>query len=151
MSQNNKLQNAQLAAAGFVNELAGGDGNLSPHQMALTGFSDGVAVTDVALTNNANTISTAINGYLALNSTNIGRGLQLGQAQLLGGTDPDFLMLLSDGSANRPADVDLAGAENDFYIDVNDNGYVDNTDGLNFDFPPPENDTSPDFRVLNGL
>ena len=68
MSQTNKLQNAQQAAAGFVNQLAGGDGNLSPHQMALTGFSDGIAVTDVALTNNANTLSAAINGYTAADS-----------------------------------------------------------------------------------
>ena len=60
MSQTNKLQNAQQAAAGFVNQLAGGDGNLSPHQMALTGFSDGIAVTDVALTNSANPLTTTL-------------------------------------------------------------------------------------------
>ncbi len=130
MSQNNKLPNAQQAATGFVDQLAGGDNDLSPHQIALTGISAGVATTDVALTTNAGLLKAAISGYTADGFTNIGRAMQLGQLQLVGGTHPDFLVLLSDGSANRPMDVDTGGEENDFYIDVNDNGYIDIGDGL---------------------
>src|SRR3989304_6039091 len=55
--------------------------------------------------------------------------LHRGQLQLEPLPDPDaepdandYLVLLSDGAANRPADVDESGAQNDFYIDVNDNG-----------------------------
>ena len=151
MSQNNKLPNAQQAADGFIDQLAGGDGDLSPHQIALTGFTLGTATTDVTLTGNATALKAAINGYTADGFTNIGRAAQLGQLQLLGQSDPDFMVLLSDGSANRPAVVDLPGTENDFYIDVNDNGYVDFTDGFSFDFPPPEADMAPDFRVFSGL
>src|SRR3972149_5200975 len=48
-----KITNAKAAAVGFVNVFAGGplDNNLDPHQIALSGFSNGVASTDVALTN----------------------------------------------------------------------------------------------------
>ena len=73
--------------------------------MALTGFATGDAQTDIPLTTQADAIKQAVGDYLADGFTNIGRGLQLGQLQLAGQTDPDFIILLSDGSSNTPMDV----------------------------------------------
>lgn len=144
-----KIENAKTAAVGFVDTFAGGPAatDLSPHEMALVGFSDGVANTDVALTTNATSLRTAINDYGTNGFTHIGRALQLGQLQLVGGVNPDYLVLLSDGAANRPADVDDAGAENNFYLDVNGNGRVDSGDDLSVNFTAG----NPDFVVVDGL
>src|ERR1700694_1621635 len=153
----NKLENAKAAAKGFVDAFAGGpsDKDLSPHQMALTGFHDGIANTDVSLTTDASAMRTAINGFGANGRTNIGRGLQLGQLQLLppNDTDPspdanDYMVLLSDGAANEPQKITDSGAQNDFYIDVNKNGYIDSGDNLSVDFT---NDGDADFVVVGGL
>ena len=53
----------------------------------------------------------------------------------MGGTDPDYMVLLSDGAANVPPTWTTPAAENDFYIDVNDNGISDSGDDLVVDFP----------------
>lgn len=153
-----KLTNAKTGAISFVNYFAGGssDNDLSPHQMALVGFYRGNATTDVALTTNAVSLRTTIDGYLAEGYTNIGRGIQLGQLQLLGGTDPDYMVLLSDGNANTPQNIatpnssgSMFSVTNDFYIDVNNNGYIDDGDDISVDFPGDT--TNPNFVVINGL
>ena len=91
-----------------------------------------------------------INAYTASGHTNLGRAVQLGQNVLAGGTDPDFMILLSDGSANRPADLTDSGAANNLFLDVNDDGFINILDTMNHDFPAPENDILFDFRVLAG-
>ena len=147
-----KLANAKAASIGFIDMFAGGpaDNDLTPHHMALTGFSDGVASVDVPLTTNAALLRTAINGYTASGYTHIGRAVQFGQLQLTGSASPpDYMVLLSDGSANRPWDVDDSGTDDDFYIDVNNNGIVDSGDDLSIDYPG--GDTNADFVVQNGL
>lgn len=153
-----KLTNAKTGATSFVDYFAGGpsDTNLSPHEMALVGFWEGNAFTNVTLTTSATSMRTGISGFTADGFTNIGRGLQLGQLQLVGGTDPDYMVLLSDGNANTPqniADPNSSGATfsvtNDFYIDVNNNGYVDSGDDISVDFPG--GDATPDFVVVDGL
>jgi len=79
MSQNNKLVNAQAAVNSFVDTIDNNlDSNLSPHQMALTGFANGDAQTDIPLTTAADTIKQAVTGYLPSGFTIIVRGLQLG-------------------------------------------------------------------------
>jgi tetratricopeptide (TPR) repeat protein len=113
------------------------------HEMALVGFFDSVAFVDEPLTVNAANLRADINGYNPGGYTNIARGLQLGQLELVGGTDPDYMVLLSDGGANRPEDVDDALPFNDFYIDVNDNGIIDAGDDLSVDFPDPDGPTMP--------
>lgn len=163
-----KLTNAKAAAIGFINGFSGGpsDDDLSPHTMALTGFSNGDAIVEDVLGTDAVPIRADVNGFSASGFTNISRALQLGQLQLEQPTDPDtdtllnpdtndYITLLSDGSANRPEDVDDTGAENDLYIDVNDNGVLDSNDDLSVDFPAPEDDAGAgdpdDFIVVNGL
>ena len=153
-----KFPNAKSAAIGFINGLAGGpsDNDLTPHQMALIGYTNGVASVDVTLGTNAATMRTTVNGYTPVGRTNIGLAIALGQAQLEPAPDPDaepdtndYIVLLSDGSANQPADVLTAGAADDVYLDVNDNGYIDNGDDLSVDFPG--GDAVADFVVVNGL
>ncbi len=155
MSQNSKLSNARTAVEGFISTIDNDDDDdLSPHEVALTGLADGSAQTDVPLTTDASILKSTVLGYQASGFTNIGRGIQLGQLQLSGQTDPDTMVILSDGSSNTPMDVDEAGSQNDFYIDVNDNGVLDFFDGINVDFPDPESDPgtdTADFQVLNGL
>ena len=145
-----KIENAKAAAVGFVNAFAGGplDNDLDPHQIALTGFSNGTANMDEPLTTNAANLRTDINGYSTTGRTHIGLALQLAQLQLEPPADADaepdtndYMVLLSDGAANVPADVDEAnttgssGINNDFFIDVNDNGIRDSGDDLSLDFP----------------
>ena len=110
-----KLANAKTAAKGFIDALAGGpsDNDLTPHEVALTSFTNGNASTDVALTTNAATLRTTINGFGAAGFTQIGRALALGQLQLEPPVEPDlptdandYMVLLSDGSANEPQDID---------------------------------------------
>lgn len=169
-----KIENAVGAAIGFTDtfvdgsddqagsDAPGDNGDLSPHDFALTGFNDGVAVTDQALTSNADAIrgdggAFGIADYLTDTSgrTHIGLGIQLGQLQLEPPNDSDGepdgndnMILLSDGAANQPDDVDDAGLANDFYIDVNDNGIRDSGDDLSVNFIG-NGDT--DFEVVNGL
>ncbi|HXK33883.1 MAG TPA: VWA domain-containing protein, partial [Dehalococcoidia bacterium] len=153
-----KFTNAKAAAIGFVNQLAGGpsDNDLSPHEMALVGYANGDAFVDVGLGTNAASVRSAINGYIANGRTNIGRALQLAQLQLENppdtDSDPDtndYIVLLSDGSANQPINVTSSGSSNDVYLDVNGNGYIDSGDDLSVDYPG--GDSSPDFVVVDGL
>lgn len=150
----NKIENAKAASVSFVNEFAGGpaDPDLSPHSMSLTGFFNGTAVVDVTQGTNAAEMRTDINGYSTLGRTHIGRGLFLGQQQLsASGPASNYMVLLSDGAANVPEDVDDANTgdlNNDIYLDVNDNGIVDNGDDLSVDYGP---DGAADFVVVNGL
>lgn len=138
-----KMTNAKAAATGFVDAFAGGpsDPDLSPHQIAAVSFAT-TYTTDQSLTTNANALRTAISGYVASGSTSLGNGLWLGQAQLQPPNDMDappdtndYLVLLSDGSANQPQNVTSSGANNDLYLDVNNNGMIDSGDDLSVDFP----------------
>ncbi len=153
-----KIENAQDAAVGFVNAFSGNppDNDLSPHQMALIGLHDGIADTDDTLGTNAAAIISDINAYTASGNTNIALAIQLGQLQLENPPDTDaepdtndYMLLLTDGSANQPQDVDLSGLQNDLFIDVNDNGFRDNGDDLSVDYPT--GDAVADFIVVNGL
>ena len=151
-----KLTNAKAAAISFVDAFAGGpfDTDLSPHHMSAVSFST-LATTDQARTTNATAMRNAINAYTANGSTNLGSGLWLAEDQLEKPVDPDndpdlndYMVLLSDGSANLPMDIDNTGAENDIYLDVNGNGHVDANDDLSVTYP---GGSSPDFVVVDGL
>ena len=153
----NKLTDAKAAAIGFVDAFAGSpsDTDLTPHHMAAVSFSTG-ASTDQVLTTNATAMRNAINAYTANGYTNLGWGLWLAEQQLEPATDPDvdpdtndYMVLLSDGSANQPMDVDNTGPENDVHLDVNGNGRVDTGDDLSVDFPG--GDAVADFIVIDGL
>ncbi len=150
MAPTAKIGNAKAAATGFIDAFAGGPGesSLSPHEMALIGLTSGIATTDVPLGTNADVLRSTIAGYTTTGYTNIGLAIILGQIQLDGGSDPDYMVFLSDGAANQPAHVGIGGLENYFYLDVNGNGVRDDADDLSVDYPG--GDTDPDFVVNNG-
>ena len=155
-----RLNNAQDAATGFVDFFAGSpvDTDLNPHQLALIGFADGVATTDDGLTTNAVAIRDDIDDYAASGTTNLAMALQLGQLQLENPPDSDaepgdtndYMVVFTDGSANQPQDLDLAGSSNDLWIDINDNGVRDSLDDFSIDYPGGSN-SAIDFNVVNGL
>src|SRR5438309_760396 len=60
MSQSGKLANAQSATTGFIDQMAGGTGDLTPNHISLAGFSAGDASADVPLTTDAATLKNAI-------------------------------------------------------------------------------------------
>ncbi len=144
-----KIENAKSAARSFIHTFAGGitDSDLSPHQMALVGFYNSIAATDVPLTTDADALRTAINNYVTSGGTNIGTALSLGQIQLNNAPQERYMVLLSDGAANSPYNLLTGGTANEFYLDVNNNGVVDNDDDLSVTYP---GSTTPNFVVTDG-
>ena len=156
MNQSNKLSLARAAAEDLVTVLDGvpSDGSVSPHHMAIASFHDGVASVDRALTTSATDLNSTLGSFtFGSGYTNIGEGIWRAEEQLAGSSPgvPDYMVIVSDGAGNRPQDVDLSGAQNDVYLDVNNDGLVTGADDLSVDYPAPENDTTADFVVLDGL
>ena len=85
--------------------------------------------------------------------TNIGEALWRAEAQLAPNrpTVPDFIILLSDGAANRPDDLDdpsgTTETNDEVWLDVNDDGVVNSADDLTVDF---KGNGDNDFVVVDG-
>ncbi len=146
MGQAPSSPSARAAANTFVDVLDGTplDGSISPHHMAIASFHDGISTVDRALTTSATDLHTTLNSFTSGSGyTNIGEGIWRGEGQLAGSSAsvPDYMVILSDGAGNRPQDVDSPGAQNDVYLDVNNDGRISGTDDLAVDYPAPENDT----------
>ena len=165
MGQSNKLTLARAAANTFVDVLDGTplDGSVSPHHMAIVGFHDGIATVDRALTTSATDLHTTLNSFTSGSGyTNIGEGIWRGEGQLAGSSAsvPDYMVLLSDGAANRPDNIvdpsppnQSSETTDEVYLDVNNDGLINNADDLSVDYPSPETDTGgdqPDFVVVDG-
>ncbi len=151
-----KLSNARAAALNFVNTFAGGSGatTFGANKMALVGFHDSTATVDASLSNSATAMRNALGSSsysFGSGFTNIGRGLQMGQLELNSDVNavPKYIILLSDGGANRPSNITTSGVDGDFYIDVNDNGYIDSGDDIDVLWNSPS--TTKRFRVVDGL
>lgn len=163
-SDANKFSNARTAALSFINTMAGGvsSTSFSPSRMAAIRFRNSTAQVDAALTTNASTVRTAVTNYTSAQATgytNIGEGLQQGQLQLINtpptSSAPKYMILLSDGGSNHPSnitDTSVAGTSapwGNFYIDVNDNGYIDSGDDFLKYWNPPTNTKK--FEIIDGL
>jgi hypothetical protein len=61
----------------------------------------------------------------------------------------DYAVLITDGSANQPMDIDNSGIENDLFLDVNDNGIRDSGDDLTVEYPGGDNNV--DVTITDGL
>jgi len=144
----NKIVAAHEAAKALVDAIAGGPGNASiaPSSMAITTFRNGTAGVDQTLTSSATNLRSVLDSFLTgAGFTNIGEGIRLGEGQLAAssGSIPDYMVLLSDGAANRPATV----PPDQIYLDVNDDGLVNAADDLAVDY---QHNGTNDFVVQDG-
>jgi len=156
MNESNKLSLAREAAKDLVDVLDGtpSDGSISSHHMAIASFHDGIASVDLPLTQSATNLHSTLGSFTSgSGNTNIGEGIWRAEGELAGSSPsvPDYMVILSDGAGNRPQNVDSPGAQNDVYLDINNDGLITDADDLSVDYPPPENDTAADFVVQNGL
>jgi len=159
MNESNKLSLAREAAKDLVDVLDGtpSDGSISSHHMAIASFHDGIASVDLPLTQSATNLHSTLGSFTSgSGNTNIGEGIWRAEGELAGSSPsvPDYMVILSDGAGNRPQNVDSPGAQNDVYLDINNDGLITDADDLSVDYPPPETDPGgdkPDFVVQDGL
>jgi hypothetical protein len=156
MDQSGKLAAASSAAQNFVQRFIDNNPSPDPHHMGLVTFKDGVAFLNVTKSPNLSAVKTTLasfdpgdtSGY-----TNIGEALWRAEAQLAPNRPsvPDFIVLLSDGAANRPDDLDdpfgTTETNDEVWLDVNDDGVVNSADDLAVDFI---GDGDNDFIVVDG-